>query len=56
METDIVLEGFLEAEQVHGAGYMRFISDGDSSVYPTLLRMFLNEAKAQVCQPSMQML
>ena len=35
METDIVLEGFLEAERVHGV--CQFIGDGDSSVYPTLL-------------------
>jgi len=37
METDIILEGFLQAEQIHGIRYMRFIGDGDSSVYPTLL-------------------
>ena len=38
METDVILEGFLEAEQVHGVRYTKFISDGDSSVYPTLLQ------------------
>ena len=38
METDIILEGFLEAEKVHGVRYTRFIGDGDSSVYPTLLQ------------------
>ena len=37
METDIVLEGFLEAERVHGVRYTQFVGDGDSSVYPTLL-------------------
>ena len=37
METDIVLEGFMEAERVHGVHYTKFIGDGDSSVYPTLL-------------------
>ncbi len=37
METDIVLEGFLEAERVHGVRYTQFIGDGDSSVYLTLL-------------------
>ena len=36
-ETDIVLEGFMEAERVHGVRYTQFIGDGDSSVYPTLL-------------------
>ncbi len=38
METDIILEGFLEAERVHGVRYTKFIGDGDSSVYPTLLQ------------------
>ena len=38
METDIILEGFLEAERVHGVRYIEFIGDGDSSVYPTLLQ------------------
>ena len=37
METDIILEGFIEAEKVHGVRYTQFIGDGDSSVYPTLL-------------------
>lgn len=38
METDIILEGFLEAERVHGVRYTKFIGDGDSSVYPTLIQ------------------
>ena len=38
METDIILEGFQEAERVHGVRYTQFIGDGDSSVYPTLLQ------------------
>ena len=38
METDTILEGFLEAERVHGVRYTKFIGDGDSSVYPTLLQ------------------
>ena len=38
METDILLEGFLEAERVHGVHYTKFISDGDSSVHPTLIQ------------------
>ena len=37
METDIILEGFQAAEKTHGVRYMRFVGDGDSSVYPTLL-------------------
>ena len=37
METDIILEGFNQCEKVHGVRYMRFIGDGDSSVYPTLV-------------------
>lgn len=36
METDIILEGFLKAEQTHGVRYTKFIGDGDSSVFPTL--------------------
>ena len=38
METDIILEGFLEAERVHGVRYIQFIGDGDSSVHPTLIQ------------------
>ncbi len=38
METDILVEGFLEAERVHGVRYIKFISDGDSSVYPNLIQ------------------
>ena len=39
METDIVVEGFLEAERVHGIRYTTFIDDRDnSSVYPTLIQ------------------
>ena len=34
----MLLEGFLEAKWVHGVRYMKFIGDGDSSVYPILLQ------------------
>lgn len=37
MESDIILNGFLEAENEHGVRYMRVIADGDSSMYQTLL-------------------
>ena len=37
METDIILEGFLEAERVHRVRYTEFIGNGDSSVHPTLI-------------------
>ena len=37
-QIHMLLEGFLEAEWVHGVRYMKFIGDGDSSVYPTLLQ------------------
>ena len=37
VEPDIILEGFKQAERVHGVQYIRFIGDGDSSVYPTLI-------------------
>lgn len=36
-KLDIILDGFKKAEQTHGVRYMRFIGDGDSSMYPTLL-------------------
>ena len=35
---DIILEGFIIAERVHGVRYTQFIGDGDSSVYPTLIQ------------------
>ena len=38
METDIIVEGFIQAERVHGVRYTQFIGDGDSSVYPTLIQ------------------
>ena len=38
METSAIVEGFQKAEKVHGVRYTRFIGDGDSSVYPTLLQ------------------
>ena len=37
MEPDIILEGFLAAEKMHGVRYTKFVGDGDSAVYPTLL-------------------
>ena len=37
METDIILEGFQQAERVHGVRYKRFVGDGNSSVHPTLI-------------------
>ena len=37
METDIIVEGFQKAESQHGVRYLRFIGDGDSSVYPDLI-------------------
>ena len=38
METDIIVQGFCESEHVHGVRYIRFIGDGDSSVYSTLIQ------------------
>ena len=38
MEPDILLEGFQQAERVHGVRYLRFIGDGDSSVHSTLIQ------------------
>lgn len=37
MEADIILEGFRNAEKTHGIRYTKFVGDGDSAVYPTLL-------------------
>ena len=39
METDIILEGFLEVERVHRVCYTEFIGDGDSSVHLTLIQI-----------------
>ena len=39
METDIILEGFLEVERVHRVRYTEFIGDGDSSVHITLIQI-----------------
>jgi len=36
MEADIILEGFLKAEETHGLRFTRIIADGDSSVYSEL--------------------
>ena len=38
MEADIILEGFNEAERMHGVRYTKFIGDGDSSTYSTLVK------------------
>ena len=38
METDIIVQGFLEAERVHGVCYIQFVGDGDISVHPTLIQ------------------
>jgi len=38
METDVILEGFLQAEKVHGVRNTTMIGDGDSSVYPSLIQ------------------
>ena len=37
METNILLEGFQQAEATHGLRYTQFVGDGDSSVYPSLI-------------------
>ncbi len=38
METDIILEGFIQVERVHGIRYTTIIGDGDSSAYPSLIQ------------------
>ncbi len=37
MESDIILDGFLQAEKTHGIRYTKFVGDGDGSVYSTLI-------------------
>ena len=37
MESDIIVQGFQEAESKDGLRYINFVGDGDSSVYPSLI-------------------
>ena len=37
MEPDIITEGFQRSEEMHGLRYMRFIGDGDSSVFHNIV-------------------
>lgn len=37
METNIVVEGFKQAETKYGLWYTTFVGDGDRSVYPSLI-------------------
>ena len=34
IKTNIIVEGFKAAEAQHGLKYIKFVGDGDSSVYP----------------------
>ena len=36
METDIVVEGFRQAESTHGVRYKRLVGDGNSSVLTSI--------------------
>ena len=38
MENAVILEGFQQAEATHGVRYMRYIGDGDASVFAALRR------------------
>ena len=38
IESDIILEGFKRAEEDHGLRYTKFIGDGNSSVFSTLVQ------------------
>jgi len=38
MESNIILEGFLDCEQKYGVRYMRMIADGDSSTYSNIVK------------------
>ena len=37
METDTILEGFRQSENMHGLRYLWLIGDGDSSVYHSVV-------------------
>ena len=37
METDIIIQGFKEAESKYGLRYTTFIGDGDCSIHPNLI-------------------
>lgn len=55
MESDKILEGFKKVEVTHLVRYIRFIGDGDSSVYPILLQ-YGTVASLKWSALSMQML
>ena len=38
MESDIIWKTSSKQKSKHGVRYLRFIGDGDSSVYPTLIQ------------------
>ena len=37
MQTDIIVKGFTESENMHGVHFLEVIGDGDSSVYKNIL-------------------
>jgi len=37
MELDIILNGFMFAEEQHGAQYISFVRDSESSIYQALV-------------------
>ncbi|KAF0755359.1 YqaJ domain-containing protein [Aphis craccivora] len=37
MESSIIIEGFMQSEKMYGIRYNKFIADGNSSVYKTIL-------------------
>ena len=39
MESDILVEGFRQAEQTHGVWYMHLVGDGDSSALNSVHQM-----------------
>lgn len=36
MESDIIVEGFQQSENMHNLRYLSFVGDGDSSVFANL--------------------
>ncbi|CAC5417656.1 unnamed protein product [Mytilus coruscus] len=45
MDSDVILQGFLEAERKHGVRYMRIVGDDDSSVFAKIREEFVNPVK-----------
>ena len=60
LEADLILQGFKEAEAKYGLRYTKFVGDGDSSVYPSLITgvpqwgHIIRKIKCQSCNQVLQ--